>query len=212
MSSYESPRTPPPRRRLPLSVTPHSPTPLSPRRGERGPEGKPSGHDARYFCRIESGVGPLVATVDDEGRLVRLAFVDGRAATAPGAIEDAARCAAVVAQLREYFAGARREFDVALAPPGTPFQRRVWEELSRIPYGATISYRELARRVGNPAATRAVARANATNPIAIVVPCHRVIGSDGTLTGYGGGLHRKRYLLALEGAATAPQQELFASG
>ena len=165
-----------------------------------------------YFRRFESGVGPLVATVDDEGRLVRLAFADGRVATAPGAVENAARCAAVVAQLREYFAGSRREFDVALAPPGTPFQRRVWEELSRIPYGATISYRELARRVGNPAATRAVARANATNPIAIVVPCHRVIGSDGTLTGYGGGLDRKRYLLALEGAAAAPQQELFASG
>ena len=165
-----------------------------------------------YFCRFESGVGPLTATVDGEGRLVRLAFANERAAGPPGAVEDPARCAAVVAQLREYFAGARREFDVALAPAGTPFQRRVWEELTRIPYGATISYRELARRVGNPAATRAVARANATNPIAIVVPCHRVIGSDGTLTGYGGGLHRKRFLLALEGAAAAPQHELFASG
>ena len=165
-----------------------------------------------YFCRVESAVGPLFATVDDEGRLVRLAFADGRAATAPGAVEDAARCAAVAMQLREYLEGARREFDLALAPPGTPFQRRVWEELTRIPYGATISYRELARRVGNPAATRAVARANATNPIPIVVPCHRVIGSDGTLTGYGGGLERKRYLLALEGAGAAPQQLLFALG
>ena len=164
-----------------------------------------------YFCRIESPVGPLTAAVDGEGRLVRLAFADERAATPPGALEDAALCAGVVAQLREYLEGARREFDLTLAPPGTPFQRRVWEELSRIPYGATISYRELARRVGNPAATRAVARANATNPIPIVVPCHRVIGSDGTLTGYGGGLHRKRWLLALEGAGEYAQPELFAT-
>ena len=163
-----------------------------------------------YFCRIESAVGPLTATVDEAGRLVRLAFADELAAAPPGAVEDAARCAAVVAQVREYLDGARREFDLELAPPGTPFQRRVWEELMRIPYGATISYRELARRVGNPAATRAVARANATNPIPIVVPCHRVIGSDGTLTGYGGGLPRKRYLLALEGAAAAEQPSLFA--
>jgi methylated-DNA-[protein]-cysteine S-methyltransferase len=163
----------------------------------------------RYFSRVESPVGPLTATVDDEGRLVRLAFADERAAPPPGAVEDPARCAAVVAQLREYLAGARREFDLPLAPPGTPFQRRVWDELSRIPYGATISYRELARRVGNPAATRAVARANATNPIPVIVPCHRVIGSDGTLTGYGGGLHRKRFLLALEGAAADAQAGLF---
>jgi methylated-DNA-[protein]-cysteine S-methyltransferase len=97
-----------------------------------------------------------------------------------------------------------------LAPRGTAFQRRVWDELVRIPYGETLSYHQLATRVGNPAATRAVARANATNPIAIVVPCHRVIGADGSLTGYGGGLDRKRLLLELEGApAVAATGRLF---
>ena len=106
----------------------------------------------------------------------------------------------VAAQLREYFAGKRKKFTFPLAPRGTEFQQRVWDELLRIPYGATVSYGELAARCGNPSAQRAVARANATNPIAVVVPCHRVIGADGTLTGYGGGLDKKRRLLELEGA------------
>lgn len=110
----------------------------------------------------------------------------------------------MVAQLAEYFAGARREFDLPLAPRGTAFQQRVWEELRRIPYGETISYAELARRVGRPGASRAVGRANATNPIAVIVPCHRVIGSDGALTGYAGGEPLKRALLELErGPATS---------
>ena len=204
MTMNQGSRTPPPGRRLRLSATAHSPAPLSPRRGESSVRL----NRRLAFARLESPVGTLTATVDEEGRVVRLAFADDRRDPAPGAVEDPERCAAVIVQLREYLEGARREFDLRLAPPGTPFQRRVWEELSRIPYGATISYRELARRVGNPAATRAVARANATNPIPVIVPCHRVIGSDGTLTGYGGGLDRKRRLLALEGAAAA-QPELF---
>lgn len=112
------------------------------------------------------------------------------------------------AELTEYFAGARREFDLPLEPAGTDFQRRVWQALRAIPYGATISYRTLAERIGQPTATRAVGLANGRNPIAIVIPCHRVIGADGSLTGYGGGLERKRTLLDLEarrtGADAAP--------
>jgi methylated-DNA-[protein]-cysteine S-methyltransferase len=99
------------------------------------------------------------------------------------------------AQLTAYFAGDLREFDLPLEAPGSDFQRRVWRELRQIPFGRSISYGELARRIGQPAASRAVGRANGQNPISIIVPCHRVIGADGTLTGYGGGLDRKRWLL-----------------
>ena len=110
----------------------------------------------------------------------------------PGPLRGAKR------QLLEYFGGARRDFDLPLAPAGTAFQRRVWNELRRIPYGETISYGELARRIGRPTASRAVGAANGRNPLAIVVPCHRVIGADGTLIGYGGGLPVKEALLAHE--------------
>jgi methylated-DNA-[protein]-cysteine S-methyltransferase len=101
-------------------------------------------------------------------------------------------------QLTAYFAGTLREFDLALAPAGTDFQRIVWHELTQIPFGDRISYGELARRIGKPAASRAVGRANGQNPISIIVPCHRVIGADGTMTGYGGGIDRKRWLLEHE--------------
>jgi methylated-DNA-[protein]-cysteine S-methyltransferase len=101
-------------------------------------------------------------------------------------------------QLSEYFDGERDEFDVPLGMTGTPFQRRVWQALQRIPYGETTTYGELARRLGRPSASRAVGLANGRNPIAVIVPCHRVIGSDGSLTGYGGGVERKRLLLELE--------------
>lgn len=109
-----------------------------------------------------------------------------------------------IAQLEEYFAGKRREFSIPVLFTGSEFQCSVWEELMKIPYGTTISYGELARRINNPKAVRAVASANATNPISIFVPCHRVIGSNRKLTGYGGGLEAKRHLLALETASTAP--------
>jgi methylated-DNA-[protein]-cysteine S-methyltransferase len=101
-------------------------------------------------------------------------------------------------QLEAYFAGELREFDLPLAPEGSEFQLRVWEQLRAIPYGETISYGELARRVGDPAAARAVGLANGRNPLPVIVPCHRVIGADGSLTGFGGGLERKRRLLELE--------------
>ncbi|GLY87075.1 methylated-DNA--[protein]-cysteine S-methyltransferase [Actinoallomurus iriomotensis] len=101
-------------------------------------------------------------------------------------------------QLEEYFAGTRTRFDLPLAPVGTPFQRQVWEALQAIPYGQTVSYGQLADRLGRPAAARAVGFANGHNPISIIVPCHRVVGSNGDLTGYGGGLERKRRLLDFE--------------
>jgi methylated-DNA-[protein]-cysteine S-methyltransferase len=109
----------------------------------------------------------------------------------------------VATQLKEYFEGRRREFELPLAPEGTPFQLRVWNALLEIPYGETISYGELAARIGDRSASRAVGLANGSNPLPIVIPCHRVIGSNGKLTGYGGGLPIKERLLALEGALPA---------
>ena len=112
-------------------------------------------------------------------------------------------------QLDEYFAGARRDFDLPLAPEGTDFQRTVWHALARIPYGDTTSYAQLADTIGHPSAVRAVGAANGRNPIPIVQPCHRVIGADGALTGFGGGLPTKRFLLELEGAMPRAAGDLF---
>ena len=110
-------------------------------------------------------------------------------------------------QLQEYFNGDRTEFSFTLAPEGTPFQQQVWQALQKIPFGTTLSYMDLAKRLGDPKAIRAVAAANGKNPIWIAVPCHRVVGSDGSLTGYAGGLHRKKWLLDHE--SPARQQSLF---
>jgi methylated-DNA-[protein]-cysteine S-methyltransferase len=114
------------------------------------------------------------------------------------AVRDAKPLRESQRQLEEYFAGERTEFSLPMESDGTDFQQNVWRALCAIPYGTTISYCELARRIGNPRAVRAVGLANGRNPISIVVPCHRVIGANGMLTGYGGGLERKRFLLALE--------------
>lgn len=149
---------------------------------------------------IPSPIGALTLTVDDDGALVAL-DLPGRAAPAPPA--DDPRFDQARIQIGEYFAGARTAFDLPLRARGSEFERRVWAELLRIPCGETRTYAELARRLGHPKAARAVGRANARNPIAIVVPCHRVIGSDGSLTGYAGGLECKRELLELEAAAAA---------
>ncbi len=111
----------------------------------------------------------------------------------------------VRAQLDEYFAGRRTTFDLQLAPSGTPFQRRVWDALREIPYGRTATYGEIARRIGSPTSSRAVGMANGRNPISVIVPCHRVIGANGQLVGYGGGLDRKRALLELEATLLATQ-------
>lgn len=148
---------------------------------------------------FETPVGRMCAAVSQEGSLVQLEFCDGRARSEVPSDPD--RCAETVRQLREYFDGSRTRFDLPLAPEGTPFQKAVWEELARIPFGQRVSYGELARRIGRPRAIRAVGAANGANPIAIVIPCHRVIGSDGSLTGYGGGLPIKRWLLDHERGA-----------
>ena len=147
------------------------------------------------FTIHDSPVGPLLLTTDGTG-LTGLHF-------APHEVDaswkrDDVAFADVIRQLDEYFAGARTHFDIPLHPTGTPFQLKVWEQLREIPYGETISYGALARRVSSPNASRAVGLANGRNPIAIIIPCHRVIGADGSLTGYGGGLDRKRFLLGLE--------------
>ena len=151
------------------------------------------------YTRIESPVGPLVVAADDAG-LRRIEFVNGRhpAQPDPQWQEDAEPLHETLRQLRSYFAGELETFDLRLAPEGTPFQLTVWNQLCKIPYGETISYGELARSIGNPNASRAVGLANGSNPIPIVIPCHRVIGSNGKLTGYGGGLPIKEKLLALE--------------
>lgn len=143
-------------------------------------------------------------------RMLGVAMVDGGSAATEGTLaategltEAIERESAVLdraaAQLDEYFAGQRREFDVPLLFVGTEFQKRVWTELLNVPFGTTVSYGEMARRIGMPTAVRAVANANGANSISIFAPCHRVIGSDNSLTGYGGGLEAKRWLLELEG-------------
>ncbi|MBV9798422.1 MAG: methylated-DNA--[protein]-cysteine S-methyltransferase [Solirubrobacterales bacterium] len=151
------------------------------------------------YTTMTSPIGELLLVGNDQA-LHRLHMQSGpRPAAIDPRWEPGARPFADVAvQLDEYFAGARKAFDVPLELEGNPFEVQVWRELRRVPYGETISYGELARRVGDPGAARAVGLANARNPIAVIVPCHRVIGADGSLTGYGGGLERKRLLLDLE--------------
>jgi methylated-DNA-[protein]-cysteine S-methyltransferase len=146
------------------------------------------------YSEIDSPIGRLLL-VGEPGCLRVLSF-GGQPKEAWH--QDTAAFRPVIEQLAAYFAGELREFTLALDPDGTPFQTRVWAELERIPYGETISYGQLAQRIGNPKASRAVGLANGSNPIPIIVPCHRVIGSNGKLTGYGGGLPIKERLLALE--------------
>jgi methylated-DNA-[protein]-cysteine S-methyltransferase len=147
----------------------------------------------------------MIAVVDEDGALVLLEFADGRRP------EDLVRglgevtwsdapLAEVKRQLDEYFAGERETFDLVIRPAGSDFQHRVWRQVQRIPYGETTSYGEVAAAVDRAGASRAVGRANATNPICLVTPCHRVIGKDGSLTGFGGGIETKRWLLAHESA------------
>lgn len=157
---------------------------------------------------VDSPVGRLQLARDEAG-LRAIHFVRsggaGRAGAdlevGPSDVRDETAFDDVVSQLEEYFAGKRRDFTLPLAPRGTPFQQRVWTALLDIPYGETISYGELAARIGKRSASRAVGLANGSNPLPIVIPCHRVIGSNGKLTGYGGGLPIKQQLLALERGA-----------
>ena len=162
-----------------------------------------------YFTFHDSPIGALMLTATERG-LSRV-YMDSQRyaplAPRPEWREDeggrAPHLSAARTQLDAYFAGLRSVFDVALDLDGTPFQRSVWQALCDIAYGATISYGELARRIGNPKAVRAVGLANGRNPVSILVPCHRVIGADGSLTGYGGGIERKEFLLALEARVVA---------
>ncbi|SCK21500.1 methylated-DNA--[protein]-cysteine S-methyltransferase [Vogesella sp. LIG4] len=167
----------------------------------------PASTVAACYGLIDTRFGTVAAWLNAAGALLRLEFNVERElerAHLKGTLRDDAALGEVARQLQEYQAGTRREFTLALAPDGSTFQHQVWAELCRIPYGSTISYGELARRVGDPGAARAVGRANATNPIALIVPCHRVIGSDGKLTGYAGGLPLKAALLQFEMSHTPP--------
>lgn len=167
-----------------------------------------------YLDTAPSPAGPAVFAVNDAGALLGLRFVEG---CYPRSLEDeltrdgytltrdSARTAEARRRLEEYAAGTRQDFDLPLELRGTPWQRAIWNALTEIPFGETRSYAELAALVGRPGAARAAGRANGTNPIPLVVPCHRVIGADGSLTGYGGGLHIKEALLAHEARyATQP--------
>ena len=157
------------------------------------------------FDYFDSPVGALLLISDGEA-LIGLHFAGSESSDpVPNARRDPARFVAVREQLTDYFAGRLQVFDLPLDAHGTPFQKRVWNELRRLPFGETISYGELARRIGQRGASRAVGRANGQNPIAIIVPCHRVIGSNGNLTGFGGGMDRKRWLLDHEARASVGQ-------
>ncbi len=173
--------------------------------------------DRAVITMLESPLGPLLAGAADRG-INFLEYTDRRMLEHNfKMMKRRCGCGIVPGQhpllerlreeLNEYFQGDRRKFTVPLAPRGTPFQEKVWQSLRQIPHGETISYDELARRIGQPTAQRAVARANGMNCIAILIPCHRVIGKDGSLTGYGGGLWRKRLLLELERMGKLPGSE-----
>ncbi|MEX2964538.1 methylated-DNA--[protein]-cysteine S-methyltransferase [Microbulbifer sp. TYP-18] len=155
-----------------------------------------------YFKSYSTELGKVAVAAGPEG-LVSVQFYDAQRPLRPktdwrsGATELTELAAQ---QLREYFAGQRRQFQLPLAPPGTDFQRRVWDALLQIPYGETRSYGQQAQLLGQPRAIRAVGRANGANPVAVIIPCHRVIGANGSLTGYAGGLSLKARLLTLEGA------------
>ncbi|RPH34960.1 MAG: methylated-DNA--[protein]-cysteine S-methyltransferase [Chloroflexi bacterium] len=177
------------------------------------PMGRPNGNQPLAVTRIDTPLGTMVAAAVDEG-LVVLDFADRRAAQtalrnashrlqAIPTIGRQTHLEALRIQLNEYFAGARTTFDLPLAPRGTAFEESVWSWLRTIPPGQTRTYADGATAVGQPQAVRAIGRANGANPLAIIVPCHRVIGSDGDLTGYGGGLWRKRALLELESATVS---------
>jgi methylated-DNA-[protein]-cysteine S-methyltransferase len=163
-------------------------------------------HTLRYD-EMDTPVGRLTL-IASETALVGIWFENGRDAQrmpAPRRREPSGILARTRGQLEEYFSGLRRVFELPLEPRGTEFQRRVWESLTHIAYGETTSYGSLATKLGNPRGSRAVGLANGSNPIPIVIPCHRVIGADGSLTGFGGGLPIKAALLELERAATQPR-------
>ena len=153
------------------------------------------------FTYFESPIGRLLLTCDGAALTGLFMEPSRKAQSTDGWVEDVTvgPLQSTLRQLTEYFSGTRRKFDLPLRLQGTAFQQRVWRELTEIPYGETWSYGQLAKRIDKPGASRAVGLANGRNPISILVPCHRVIGADGSMTGYGGGIERKQWLLAHEG-------------
>ena len=162
-------------------------------------EVKQQARPAKSYSYYDSPIGRILLA-GREGVLEELYFPNAAATLAVPAewIRDDAVFAEPLRQLNEYFSGKRREFELFIDPQGTPFQKEVWQELRRVPFGRTANYQEIAERLGRPKACRAVGMANARNPLPIIIPCHRIIGKDGTLTGFGGGLPVKRQLLELE--------------
>lgn len=158
-----------------------------------------------YYCYLDTPIGALLLAGDDDA-LKLVSFPSGKMRKEPGGDWTCSKAPFSEArrQLTEYFEGRRRHFDLALEPNGTPFQLSVLEALRDIPYGTTATYGEVARRIGRPQAARAVGAANGRNPLPIVIPCHRVVGSDGDLTGFGGGVATKKALLELERNFTMP--------
>ncbi len=167
-------------------------------------------HEALRWGQIKTRFSTFTAWVDGAGRLVRF-WLNPEAAAKfdPDAKHDQKAIAEVSRQVLEYCAGTRQNFELALAPGGTPFQHEVWNALVEIPFGTTTSYGALAAKLGRPGSARAVGLANGSNPIGLIVPCHRVIGADGSLTGYGGGLPLKRALLAHEAEVARGENDLF---
>jgi methylated-DNA-[protein]-cysteine S-methyltransferase len=153
---------------------------------------------------IGSPLGNLLL-IENENKLSEVAFTEDEVTSLP----ENALLTLAKNQLEAYFDGRRKKFTLNLNPKGTEFQQKVWQELLLIPYGSTISYQEMANRLGDPKCIRAAARANGQNPMAIIIPCHRVIGSGGEMTGYAGGIQRKKDLLTLEGAAVMNQMNIF---
>ncbi len=158
-----------------------------------------------YYAYYLSPIGWIGIKTSDQS-VGEVSFVDKAADNSIRQPPVATEC---ISQLKAYFAGERTVFDLPVFPAGTNFQQRVWDELMRIPYAHTISYLTLARQLGNEKSIRAVANANGQNPLAIIIPCHRVIGSDGSLTGYAGGLHRKQWLLDHEAKTSGTYAKLF---
>ena len=158
-------------------------------------------NEMTIYTMMDSPIGEL--TLIGDGAALTGLYMERRQALDAGWVRDDAALAEARRQMEAYFAGELTTFEVPLAPRGTAFQEKVWQALRTIPYGTTASYRDIAIQVGNPTAVRAVGAANGRNPISIIVPCHRVIGANGSLTGYGGGMERKRWLLDLEARVLA---------
>lgn len=160
-----------------------------------------------YDDYVDTPIGILMLSFNEKFELVSAIFPEDEITLPVANGLGSVKIQRVKKQFEEYFNGTRKTFDIPLSPEGTEFQKKVWTELLNIPYGETTTYQQMANKLGDPKVIRAAASANGKNPISIVIPCHRIIGSDGSLTGYAGGLHRKKWLLELE--SPSPQQSLF---